>query len=207
MPVFFCCIIVFIIWLQYENRKSNLFNKKQSDVFWIKEREAAFTRKTDISNLKYIHIPLETLPFSSSPDEKLLKFENEIKKLSTKKIYNLTGYSNTDIKLEFGVPNFEDLASYDQNYTKLICTISNWGCYLYELNCIKEAQTVLELGIQYKTDISKNFITLAKIYQSQNDFNALKQLLEQAKQLDVLTKSKVIETLTTIMNTLYMESD
>lgn len=201
MPVFFCCIVVFLLWFRYESRKSARIEKKEADDFWTRERQAVFARKTDISNLNYIKIPLETLPFCQTSDEKLLAYQEDIKQLANKKIYNLTGYTNTDIKIEFGANNFEELASCDQNYILLVRTLSNWGCYLYETGCIKQAQAVLEFGLQCNTDVSHNYITLAKIYHAQNNLPSLKELLNQAEQLNCLTKPKIIREITNIINT------
>lgn len=200
MPVFFCCIVVLILWLHYESKKSSRIEKEETDSFWVKERDASFTRKSDISNLDYIGIPLNQLPLHETEDEALSDYHDKIKELSTKKIFNLNNLSNTDVKIKYGVGNFEELATYDQNYTILVRTLAKWGTYLYESGNLDEAQIVLEYGITCYTDVSENYTTLAQVYKTKNDITSLTKLLEKANQLDSIMKPKIIKSITTIIN-------
>lgn len=186
--------------IRFSDEKGKRKIQNQKDAFLQKERKANATRKRDISNLDYIKIPLETLPFLETEDETLISLQEDIKKLSKEPILNLTGLSNTDLKLEFGVANITFLSQCDENYTTLIMHLVNWGSYLFEHNLIKEATVVLELGIQYKSDISKNYTLLASIYKANNVPEKIDELIQAVKTQETLTKDSTLASLKEIQS-------
>ena len=96
--------IILIVVIQLKLRKSTKNNKERMSKFWEKELSANSVRKKDISNLNYITIP-DSLPTININDTKILKDYETINKLRERKILNLSGMSNTNIKLEYGVDN------------------------------------------------------------------------------------------------------
>lgn len=194
IPIILISFII-IIWIQYQNTKTNRITHKSKDEFLRQEQESNFTRKKDISSLDYIKIPIDQLPFIDSTDQDLNSLQDDIKNLSEKKILNLNGFTNTWIKQTYGSSNLEDLSSYDENYTRLIKTISNLGTCLYERNYKNEARKFLEFGIQCKTDISNNFILLGNIYKEQLELDNLNHLIDTASNLNTLTKSSILSSL------------
>lgn len=195
IPVMFLCLMIFFIWLHYEKTKSSRIDMEKSNAFWAKEQQSNVTRKADISNLDYITIPLDQLPFVDTPDPVLIDLQDKVKDLGNQKILNLTGLSNTDLKLQYGVANLNLLSSYDQNYTILTRTLSSWATYLYEHNIITDAKIVLEYAILCHTEISKTYLLLAKIYQSEGNQEAIKNLITTAQTLNTLTKDHIISSL------------
>ncbi|MBO4799900.1 MAG: YfhO family protein, partial [Lachnospiraceae bacterium] len=125
---------------------------------------------------------------------KLSEYQETVKNLAEYKILNLTGISNTDLKLQYGAANLEVLSLADQRFTTLARTISGWGNYLYDQGDIPEARQVLEFGISCRTDVSANYITLAKIYK-ESDPERIAALKETAESLNSLTKNSIIERL------------
>lgn len=192
MPVLTLCIFVFVIWLHYENSKTNKKAKEISNAFWSREAKSTETRKADISNLNYIEIPLDQLPLTDTSDERLLSYQEKVKALAHNKILNLTGITNTELKINYGVANFPLLSEYDENYIRLMQTINSWANYLYEINHLEEARQVLEFGITCGTDISNIYLLLGKIYKELEDYYALSQLIEHAKQQNPLLNLNII---------------
>ncbi|WP_143066371.1 hypothetical protein [[Clostridium] polysaccharolyticum] len=174
-----------------------------SKEFWNLEHESNNVRKKDISNLPYIRIDLSSLPIEDSSDPVLQEIYQDMSSLSDKKIINLNGISNTDLKLAYGPANLEKLSEYDMNFTTLIRTISKWGQHLYQQNRIAEAQTVLEFGIACKTDIKNNYVLLAQIYHDNNQSYKINELLEQANSLNTLMKSSILSSLEQIRSLPY----
>ncbi len=84
-------------------RKSERSSRKNTEQFWEKETKSNHVRKADISDLDYIKIPMDTLPIVETADETLLSIHKTITDLSQKSILNLTGLSNTELKLSYGV--------------------------------------------------------------------------------------------------------
>ena len=138
---------------------------------------------------------MDILPFADTNEEELTEIQTAIKNLFQKPILNLTGLSNTDLKLKYGVANIKFLIQCDDNYTLLIQNLTRWGSYLYDHNRWNEAVTVLEFGIRCKTDISKNYILLAGLYKELNTPNKINDLIQTAQTLDSLSKETILTAL------------
>ena len=187
-------VLVVFGWIGVKRSLASKQEKATIDSFWNREDKANSTRKQDISQLEYITIPLDSLPFKETNDTKLSEYQETVKNLAEYKILNLTGISNTDLKLQYGAANLEVLSLADQRFTTLARTISGWGNYLYDRGYIPEARQVLEFGISCRTDVSANYITLAKIYK-ESDPERIASLKETAESLNSLTKNSIIERL------------
>lgn len=199
-------MLSFFIWIQTGKRKANRKVMDERNKFWEKERQANATRKTDISELNYITIPLDRLPFTETKEEELLSVQNSVKALSKEHILNLTGISNTDLKLKYGTANINFLSECDSNYTLLVQDIYKWGEYLYNRKQFRDAAGVLEFGVECKTDISKNYILLARIYK-ETDANAAQKidaLIQTAESLSTLMKDSIINSLKEIKLSTYL---
>lgn len=166
--------------------------KKQQDAFWEKEQRANQTRRQDISQLDYIRIPMDTFPFGQYADEQLASFENILKNLSSRQILNLTGISNTDLKLQYGAANLPVLSECDANFTTLAKTVASYGTRLAQLGHWQDAVHVLEFGIACKTDISKNYTQLGSLYREHGQSEKLEKLIQTVRDSDLLLKDSVL---------------
>ena len=195
---FFPVVFIWIWILHHLKNRASKNEENQSKQFWKAEHDANSVRKMDLSNLPYIHIDTEKLPFKETTDPKLLEIQATMKDLSTKKIVNLVGQSNTDLKAAYGPANLDNLSAYDANFTELIRALSNWGTYLYEQGQLQDARVVLEYGILCKTDIKNNYVLLAKIYHENNEISKISDLIKQADTLQTLMKSSILASLNEI---------
>ena len=66
MPIFLIFIILFVLWVRYETQKNSRIETEDNQGFLERERQANFTRKTDLTKLDYIVVPLNELPFSGN---------------------------------------------------------------------------------------------------------------------------------------------
>lgn len=193
---FFASFIVFLIWLAYEIKKHNRIDKKAQDSFWEKEALANSTRKKSLENLSYIFIPSESLPMNLLKEDEIMQdIYKTITILKDKKIVNLTGFSNTELKLQYGAPNITALTEYDQNYTLLARTLQKWAEFLYKNNYMNESKSVLEFAISTHTDVSKTYKLLADIYFSEGDFDGIHRLVTTASTLNSVMKNVIVRTL------------
>lgn len=177
LPSMLICILCFCIVLKYKLRTIESKEQQQTEDFIRLERKASLPIKRDMSDLTFLSIPIEKLPFKEDAPMKAASYQNTIKELSTEKICNLSGLSNTDLKLKYGAGNLNELMEYDQNYTLLIRTLADWGTWLYENQFTKDAQIVLEYAKACNSDIRKNYATLAKIYKSQEQYDKIYDLI------------------------------
>ena len=202
----FASFIVFCLWLKYVLRKSSKQADSQKESFWEREAKANNTRRKSLEHLDYITIPTEifSLEELSANQETLAPLmENYrvkesvelIRELSTRKIVNFTGLSNTDLKLEYGAPNIKLLMEYDQNYTLLARTLQTLAEELFKAGLIPEARAILEFAISTKTDVSQSYFLLADIYERDGEPEKINGLIQNAETLNTMMKNPIVRTL------------
>ncbi len=198
IPVFFIITLLLVLWVHYQKRRTDRIASQSSEAFWERERQANLTRKKDISNLDYIHVPLNTLPFPETDSEEIGDIQKHILNLASGKIVNFTGKSNTDLKLEYGAPNINILIEYDKNYLELVRSLYRYGKLLYDRQLTDEAVSVLEYALSIKTDISANYTLLATIYKEKNDLEGINSVISAAEELTSMTKKALLANLVAI---------
>jgi hypothetical protein len=177
-PVLSVLILIFIVWLQYEIRKASRLDKSSTDNFWEKEKQSNLTRRKDISQLDYIILKLESLPLEDKEDLTVNSYRDTILKLSDKKILNLSGYTNTDLKTMYGPANMKLLTEYDGNFITLISMLQKWAERLYADGYTEDAKSVLEFAVSHKTDVTRSYRLLAEIYKLQNTPEKINGLIQ-----------------------------
>ena len=196
-----CILIgVIILWLEilYHRKKDEREKNNSRKRFWEKEAEANSVRKKDITFLNYIDIPLESLPFIHTDDDELNEYQNIVKDLAGKRILNLGGISNTDLKLEYGPANLPELMQYDDNYNTLTATLAKWGSRLASIGMSDRAIMVLEYCVDIGSDVSLAYYTLADEYRKKGRASDIDKLIKKAEKLDSIMKKAILEKLNTI---------
>lgn len=184
MLLILASLIIPIIWLTYELKKHDKLEKNALNDFWRREEEANLVRKKPLDNLNYVEIPFDFIPESLLTDNEEVKDCLELlNKLSEKKIVNFTGFSNTDLKMEYGAANLTELSQYDENYTLYARTIYKLANLYYQNGYESNARVLLEKAVESGTDISGNYLLLAKIYQEHKEADKLNSLLRSAENL------------------------
>ncbi len=199
---FLASLIIFIIFVytivivaQSTRRQRTLAEKKEQD-FWDREKRANSVRKKSLDNLDYVKIPLDKLPTNAlSDDENVREYLDLLTYLSTQPIVNLTGFTNTDLKLEYGTANITLLSRYDQNYTTLVRTLQQWAELLLKADLTDDAETVLSYAISIGTDISHTYYCLAKIYAARSEYDKIAGLIHQAEGLRSALRNSIVRTL------------
>jgi len=182
-----CGIIAFSTHRQKDSQE------KEKAEFWEKERKANSVRRKSLDNLDYISVPIDDFPTSKHTDNiRISEYIETIKNICDKPIVNLTGISNTDLKLEYGAPNIELLSLYDSRYTTLVGTIQKWAKELYDLGEYDDAKTLLEFSISTKTDVSGTYKLLADIYKRENNIDKIKALIPIAESINSPLKESII---------------
>lgn len=215
MPIFLIFVILFVIWVRYETQKNSKIEADKNTDFIKTEHLANFSRKADITNLDYISIPVNSLPFMGSYSEtkssfkpsakidtlaeaEILSCEKEVIALSHKKILNLSGLSNTDLKMQYGVANLQILIQYDENFSKLSRALAKWGKFLFEAKEFTAAEKVLSYAVSCKSDIEDIFITLAKIYHHTGNELGISDLIEACSCFDEFRRENIMSQITSV---------
>jgi len=182
MPALLFCILVFIVFLKYKLSKVETEESQQLDDYLRLERKASLPIRKSLKNLSFIELPLDELPFHPNQSTKLDKIEKQIKVLSKEKICNLSGTTNTELKLRYGAGNLDELSEYDENFAKLLRLLADWSEELYNLGFDEDAVMIATTAINYQSDVKKTFTTLARIYKKQNQIEKVYELLPIAEE-------------------------
>lgn len=181
---FLASFIIVLAVISHLIRKHNREMQKEQQAFWSKERAANSVRKKTLDNLKYITIPFEKLPCDChAGDPVIADVLDSLRVLSERQIVNLTGITNTDLKLTYGTANITVLTEYDQNFTMLVTSLQKWASALYELGAVEETKDILEYAVSVDSDVSSTYELLADIYRSENNTQALDNLIAHAEEL------------------------
>ena len=187
MLPFLTIFIVFCVLLTYHIKKGDSSQQQVMDEFFEKERQSNAIRKKDLSNLDYITIPLEKIPLQlhTATEEKLFA-------LAKLPIVNLSGISNTDLKLTYGTTNLERLSQYDIHFTDMVALLPVYAKELQEAGYPESACELLEFDIDCNADSRKIYQMLIDIYKESNNFEKLTWLKEQAQHIPSETTKQVI---------------
>ena len=187
--------LIFLIWLTYRIKSLDAKQEQQQADFWAKEKAASITPAKDISNLSYITIPIEKFPLNFSNDEKVLEIEKELTELSTHKLLNLTGMSNTDLKLTYGAPNFEIMSQIGEDFDRACVLLNSYAKALMEADREADAKNVLEFAVGIGTDISESYVMLADCYKKSSQTEKLSFLRERISNSNLLLKNSILNKL------------
>ena len=193
---FLTSVILFVVVLGHRIRLQRRISEKNDRSFWEREAAANATRRKSLDGLDYISIPLEKLPCEIlTEDEQVADCINLLRTLSTQKIVNFTGFSNTDLKLEYGAPNITLLSEYDQNYTLMVRTLQKWADLLWDKDHQSEAVEIMEFALSTHTDISRTYYKLAEYYAADENLDKIHELISMAEELRSANKNAIIRTL------------
>lgn len=186
-------LIIFCMVINHNVRKSRRIQADEEKRFWDREHLANQTRRKPLDGLDYIKIPLDRLPMQLlEENEKVAECLRMIQELSLRPIVNLTGYSNTDLKLEYGTANITALTEYDQNYTLLVSTLQQWADLLYQADQTEPTREILEFAVEIRTDVSRTYDLLSDIYIKNGQRDKIPELINTAESLNSLNREVIL---------------
>ena len=192
----FASFIVFLVFFYISTNRAERKNRANKQSYWEREQKANSVRRQSLDNLDYIVISYDTFPMAIADTEETIKqCLRELNELASEKIVNLTGLTNTDLKLEYGAANISLLSRYDQNFTILVRILQTWAERLNELGYQNEALQVLEFAISNRTDISGSYYLAAKLYTALGNPEKISYLKRTADTLQSAMRNSIVRTL------------
>ncbi|MBR6537462.1 MAG: hypothetical protein IKT67_09705 [Lachnospiraceae bacterium] len=164
----------------------------------VDELLSELSSDTDVSGIRSFPNSSE---YSAPLSEELAEVESEICKLSNSKILNLTGVSNTELRLTYGTANLDPLMSYDHNFTQLIRSLQKWGSLLASAGHPEDAVTVLSYAVSIGSDIAGTYAVLARLYKSRGELGKIEELKTRAEELTTLMKPSILRDLEQLLQT------
>ena len=181
MFVFLAIFIVFLLYINFLMHKNKRAQENLEKQFWDREHSANFTRKKDISNLNYLIITEDKIPQNLTTDAK-----KSLETLCGQKMLNLSSMSNTDLKLEYGVANLDELSACDDRFSTFERNDAGYT---------DQARQLLEFAVSCHVDNSSIYTQLAAIYQTGGNLSGILQLQEAAAQLAPFPQKIILEKL------------
>ena len=119
-PIFTTIGLILAFFSVYMRRSRKSIDSELKE-FWDRELQANSVRKQPLTDIQYVEPDFSMLPFDEAPsDDSIKDYQDKLLALKDKKIVNLAGVSNTDLKLKYGVANLEYLSSCDNNFIELV---------------------------------------------------------------------------------------
>ncbi len=185
--------IVFAILISYNIKRQARRKDSGERDFWKRESLSNSVRRKSLDGLDYIHIPLESFPTHLLDDDpEVMDCINIIESLTSQKIVNLTGWSNTDLKLEYGTANITLLSEYDQNYTLLVRTLQKWADALQQAGYGSEAVLLMRFAVSTRTDVSRTYYQLAEFWASHGEAFRIEELIRTAESLQSSNREAIL---------------
>lgn len=199
IPVYLICFLIFIVWLFYEQRKSENQDRKNSEDFWAREAEANRTRKKDISQLPLLHVQESEIPLAETENESILYYIGHIRNLIKTPMIDLSEFSNTDLKLAYGVGNFKQLSEYDENFNHFLLALSNLALSYTEAGFLSEAQDTYRLAFYYGSQKVSDYTGLADVYLRMDQPERITSLIREVEAGAHPRKESVIQALQEVL--------
>lgn len=193
IAIYFICFLIFCAWLWYEQRKSEKIEKKASDEFWTREQEANNTRKKDISHLPLLQVKETEIPMTTTTDESVLYYIDRLREIIKTPMIDLSEYSNTDLKLAYGVANFKTLSEYDENYNTFLLTLTNLARSYSRADLYQEAGDCYKLALYYGSKKLSDYTELAEVYINLGTPEEITPLLRELEEGCHPRKASIIE--------------
>ena len=188
--------LVFLIVFFFALKRTNRIEAERENEFWEREKRANFTRRKSLDGLNYITIPEELLNMKPvAATEALNTSIKDLNDLSEYQIVNLTGYTNTDLKLEYGTANITILTDFDLHYTNLVTLLQKLAQQLHESGNDALAISTLEFAVSTGTDVSKSYYLLADLYTEAGTPEKIASLIDSVQNINSLMKETIVQRL------------
>lgn len=197
--VFLFCTLVFVAWLAYEQRKAQKMSKKASQEFWAREEEANRTRKKDISHIPLLTVEESEIPAASTTEESVQYYIGQLRQNIQNPMADLSEYSNTDLKLAYGVGNFKVLSEYDENFNIFLINLSNLARAYTRSGFFAEARDTYRLALNYGSQKVSDYAELAECYLRLDQPENISRLIAEVESGNHPRKKAVIEELRRVL--------
>ncbi|MCR5691294.1 MAG: hypothetical protein K6G62_03655 [Eubacterium sp.] len=199
ITVYLTCFFIFMFWLTYEMHKSKKEAKEESDAFWAREDAANSARNKDISNLPLVKIQEDDLPIFETGDESVHYYVGRVREIIKMPMMDFSDYSNTDLKLAYGVGNFKTLSQYDETFHAFLLDLSNLARAYYTAGMKEAAIETYLFAIKEGSRRLSDFESLARIYLETDHPEKLSQLLSQVREMNLPHQESIEKTLQEVL--------
>ncbi len=193
IPVVLVCFAIICGLIHYKKMKASSADKRMSDEYWELQDKANHTRNKPFTDLEYFTASPDEIPKAGESIEEIKYCLDKVDHAISQPMMNLSDYSNTDLKLAYGTGNFEKLSLYDDNFNSFLVYLSNLANAYYRNNMKSEAQKTFMYAIKSGSTRFDDWMTLAKIYKSDQDTSGLNSLKELLSTREFTSKNSLLD--------------
>lgn len=197
-PSFFICFLIFILWMHYEKRKADKKGKRESQEFWQREEEANHARNRDFSDLSMFCPDASRIPMPETEDENVTYYQKRVTDCLELPMMNLSQFTNTDLKLAYGVGNFKTLSNYDENFNDFLMNMSNLGKAYFTAGLLQESESIYRFCIESGSKKSNDYKALAEVYSAMGTKGKIDDLITEVGASELPRKASLIEHLRSV---------
>ena len=189
---FLAGFLAFVIFLAIRFAYLNKKQETAMEDFWQREEAAKHVPKVDLSTISYIEIPMDRFPIGKYDDDETAAIEDALFALKKKRIININGMTNTEVKLKYGTDNLEALSDMEEAYNELTVLLVDYAKSLMEHGDHEGACAVLEFGVDTGTDVSANYELLGDCYKALDRPRDIETLKQTVLDRHLLLESKIL---------------
>jgi len=168
--------------------------KKIADI--VNEESAAnFARRRPIPDDFYFTPDISDLPMKEYADAKskvAIKQVRALKLANAKMIRLPRTMTNLEIKMEYGPANLETVTNGEEIYQAFLESLIAWADALSDERENEDAKKILEKSIDLGCDVSRCFLSLAKLYAEDHDKTAIEKLMNRLDIGELIPKNEAI---------------
>ncbi|MCR5303231.1 MAG: hypothetical protein K6E33_01610 [Lachnospiraceae bacterium] len=189
MPILFTvCVLVIILNVVLRRKTPSTDND-----FWEREKEADRTAKKSLDEVAFITIDRDLYEdVDDLGNSRMRDALDELKYLSGEEIANMTGYTNTDLKLKYGAANLPRLTRCDANYTALARSLDTLTQGYAHEKMNEQARKYALFAVSTGTDVAATWRYLVSEYKKTGDVAGLEKLKEAAAELNSASKGRIV---------------
>ncbi len=193
--------LVFGAYIYYCHQRNQKLENQANEEFWERENLANQTRNKDISGLPLLHVEESEIPSPATDDESVVYYIGQIQNIIKEPMIDLSPYTNTDLKLAYGVGNFKTLSEYDENFNSFLLNLSNLARSCTRAGLHETARDVYLLALKYGSIKLSDYRELAETYIALDQPGQISQMIRETEQSDLPRKDSVVRALQEALST------
>lgn len=198
VPLICCCILAGCLLLK--QRRAQEQDDRATENFWNREARANSTRNKDISGLPFLQVTESEIPDSGSDDETIHYYIGLLYENIKQPMIDLSSYTNTDLKLAYGVGNFKTLSSYDENYNAFLMNLTNLARAYDRAGLFESAVKAYLLALHYGSQKLTDYSVLAKVYVKLDKRREIERLIEEINAGSHPRKASILNALREVLS-------
>lgn len=192
--------LLFGAWLFLSHKRNQRLEDQARQEFWDRENLANQTRNKDISGLPLLHVEQSEIPAPSTDDEAIVYCIGQLHNIIKEPMIDLSAYTNTDLKLAYGVGNFKTLSDYDENFNNFLINLTNLARACTRASLHETAKEAYLLALRYGSAKLSDYQELARTYLALDQPEQISRLIQQTENGNLPRKDSIVRSLREILS-------